>query len=78
LTFFLFFRTAEEISKEQSVPVNTLRDPQHDSERAAKPEWLVVIGVCTHLGCVPIANAGKNILAFICCKQSIKFFNTKL
>jgi ubiquinol-cytochrome c reductase iron-sulfur subunit len=59
LTFFLCFRTAEEISKEQSVPVNTLRDPQHDSERAAKPEWLVVIGVCTHLGCVPIANAGK-------------------
>jgi ubiquinol-cytochrome c reductase iron-sulfur subunit len=57
--FFILLRTAEEISKEQSVPVNTLRDPQHDSERAAKPEWLVVIGVCTHLGCVPIANAGK-------------------
>jgi ubiquinol-cytochrome c reductase iron-sulfur subunit len=55
----LFFRTGEEISKEQSVPVNTLRDPQHDSERATKPEWLIVLGVCTHLGCVPIANAGK-------------------
>ncbi|XP_065353602.1 cytochrome b-c1 complex subunit Rieske, mitochondrial [Cloeon dipterum] len=55
---FIRHRTPEEISKEQSVPVNTLRDPQHDSERAAKPEWLIVLGVCTHLGCVPIANAG--------------------
>lgn len=27
-------------------------------QRVTKPEWLVVIGVCTHLGCVPIANAG--------------------
>lgn len=27
-------------------------------QRVIKPEWLVVIGVCTHLGCVPIANAG--------------------
>ncbi|XP_060519720.1 cytochrome b-c1 complex subunit Rieske, mitochondrial-like [Cylas formicarius] len=55
---FIRHRTPEEISTEQSVPVSTLRDPQHDSERSPKPEWLVVIGVCTHLGCVPIANAG--------------------
>ena len=55
---FIRHRTAEEISAEQSVPVSTLRDAQHDSERVQKPEWLVVLGVCTHLGCVPIANAG--------------------
>ena len=49
---------SEEIEKEQSVDVASLRDPQADSERVQKPEYLVVLGVCTHLGCVPIANAG--------------------
>uniref|UniRef100_A0A2M4BWX6 Cytochrome b-c1 complex subunit Rieske, mitochondrial n=1 Tax=Anopheles marajoara TaxID=58244 RepID=A0A2M4BWX6_9DIPT len=55
---FIRHRTAQEIESEQSVAVATLRDPQNDAERVQKPEWLVVIGVCTHLGCVPIANAG--------------------
>lgn len=55
---FIRHRTAAEIQQEQSVNVSTLRDPQHDNERVQKPEWLVVLGVCTHLGCVPIANAG--------------------
>lgn len=55
---FLRHRTQEEIDREAAVDLSTLRDPQHDSERAAKPEWLVVLGVCTHLGCVPIANSG--------------------
>ncbi|GAB0089216.1 Cytochrome b-c1 complex subunit Rieske, mitochondrial [Sergentomyia squamirostris] len=55
---FIRHRTSDEISTEQSVAPNTLRDPQADSDRVQRPEWLVVIGVCTHLGCVPIANAG--------------------
>jgi len=55
---FIRHRTPAEISTEQSVPVSSLRDPQHDNERIQRPEWLIVIGVCTHLGCVPIANAG--------------------
>ncbi|XP_018575749.1 cytochrome b-c1 complex subunit Rieske, mitochondrial-like [Anoplophora glabripennis] len=55
---FVRHRTSEEIQAEQSVPVTSLRDPQHDNERVQKPEWLIVLGVCTHLGCVPIANAG--------------------
>lgn len=55
---FIRHRTAEEISTEQGVPVSSLRDPQHDNERVQQPEWLVVLGVCTHLGCVPIANSG--------------------
>lgn len=29
------------------------KDPQPDSERVVKPDWLVVVGLCTHLGCVP-------------------------
>jgi len=55
---FIRHRTAAEISVEQSVAPSSLRDPQHDHERVQKAEWLVVLGVCTHLGCVPIANAG--------------------
>lgn len=55
---FVRHRTPTEISKEQSVPLSELRDPQPDSDRAPKAEWLIVLGVCTHLGCVPIANAG--------------------
>lgn len=55
---FIRHRTASEISAEQSVAVANLRHPQHDNERVKNPEWLVVLGVCTHLGCVPIANAG--------------------
>ena len=52
-------RTREEIAAAQKDDKAPLRDPQPDSERVLDPEWLVVIGVCTHLGCVPIANAGE-------------------
>lgn len=52
------FRTPSEIQTERSVDVQSLRDPQHDADRVQQSEWLVIIGVCTHLGCVPIANAG--------------------
>ncbi|KZC09264.1 Cytochrome b-c1 complex subunit Rieske, mitochondrial [Dufourea novaeangliae] len=55
---FIRHRQAAEIQKEASVDVSTLRDPQADLERVKKPEWLIVLGVCTHLGCVPIANSG--------------------
>ena len=55
---FIRHRTAEEIEAERAVPVSSLRDPQHDDERVKRPQFLVVLGVCTHLGCVPIANAG--------------------
>jgi len=55
---FIRHRTADEIDIESKVDISTLRDPQTDAERCKKPEWLVVLGVCTHLGCVPIANSG--------------------
>jgi len=55
---FIRHRTADEIESEGNVDISTLRDPQADSDRVQQPEWLVLIGVCTHLGCVPIANAG--------------------
>lgn len=55
---FVRHRTQSEIEAETKVDVASLRDPQEDNVRVKDPNWLVVIGVCTHLGCVPIANAG--------------------
>lgn len=55
---FIRHRTPEEIEREGNVNLGELRDPEHDSERTQNPSFLVVIGVCTHLGCVPIANSG--------------------
>ncbi|KAH7852771.1 hypothetical protein Vadar_029075 [Vaccinium darrowii] len=52
-------RTDEEIQLARSVDLRALRDPQDDSERVIKPEWLVVVGVCTHLGCIPLPNSGE-------------------
>lgn len=52
---FIVHRTPEQIAKAQAEP-STL-DPQEDSKRVLKPEWLVVVGICTHLGCVPNRDA---------------------
>eukprot|EP01039_Chlorochromonas_danica_P008696 gene8696-9581_t len=56
---FIRHRTADEIEKEAAVELSSLKDPQADKDRAQDPEWLVVLGICTHLGCVPLANAGE-------------------
>jgi ubiquinol-cytochrome c reductase iron-sulfur subunit len=53
---FIDHRTPEEIKAAQDVDVASLRDPQPDSARVKKPEWLIVVGVCTHLGCIPLGN----------------------
>ncbi|KAJ4834807.1 hypothetical protein Tsubulata_013973 [Turnera subulata] len=55
---FIRRRTEEDIKLANSVDLGSLRDPQQDIERVKNPEWLVVIGVCTHLGCIPLPNAG--------------------
>lgn len=55
---FVRHRTKAEIEEAASVKLAELRDPQSDAERTKKPEWLVLLGVCTHLGCVPIGEAG--------------------
>ena len=55
---FIRHRTPEEIEEANEVDVSKLRDPQKDSDRVQKPEWLVMLGICTHLGCVPIGEAG--------------------
>jgi len=56
---FIRHRGADEIAAEEAVDLHVLRDKQTDSERVVKSEWLIVLGICTHLGCVPIANAGN-------------------
>lgn len=55
---FIKRRTDAEIADAVGVNLAELRDPEADAERVQKPDWLVLIGVCTHLGCVPLANAG--------------------
>lgn len=55
---FVRHRNAEEIEQEKAVDVESLRDPEHDDVRVKKDEWLILLGVCTHLGCVPVANMG--------------------
>ena len=53
---FIRHRTAQEIEQANAVPVGELRDPATDASRVKQPEWLVVVGVCTHLGCVPLGQ----------------------
>src|SRR3546814_17551777 len=53
---FVRHRTEQEIEEAQSVDLGALPDPEPDAERVEKPERLVVVGVCTHLGCVPLGK----------------------
>ena len=53
---FIAHRTPEEIKAAEDVDISQLRDPQKDSDRVLKPEWLIVVGVCTHLGCIPLGQ----------------------
>jgi len=55
---FIRHRTDEEIDKETAVDITVLKDRQTDAQRVQDPKWLIVLGICTHLGCVPLSNAG--------------------
>ncbi len=57
---FIRKRTAAEIAAARAVALEELKDPETDSARVDEnhPEWLVLVGVCTHLGCVPLGSAG--------------------
>ena len=55
---FIRRRTPEEILAAKNTKLSDLKDPQDDSDRVKKPEWLVMLGVCTHLGCVPLKDKG--------------------
>jgi ubiquinol-cytochrome c reductase iron-sulfur subunit len=53
---FVRHRTADEIATAAKDDGAALRDPQKDEARAQKAEWLILVGVCTHLGCVPLGQ----------------------
>jgi ubiquinol-cytochrome c reductase iron-sulfur subunit len=61
---FIRHRTPKEIEEADTVDVRTLRDPEPDDKRVATfngalmKEWLVLVGVCTHLGCIPKLDTG--------------------
>ena len=56
---FVKHRTDAEIETESAVNISELRDPQTDAERFKDPKWAVCLGVCTHLGCVPLPGEGE-------------------
>ncbi|MEO8455745.1 MAG: ubiquinol-cytochrome c reductase iron-sulfur subunit [Sphingomicrobium sp.] len=55
--------TPKEITEANAVPLSALRDPETLAQRTkpGKPNWLITLGVCTHLGCVPLGiGEGEN------------------
>ena len=58
---FISHRTKKEIDEARAVNVSSLPDPQADQDRVKKghDQWLVLIGICTHLGCIPLAHQGN-------------------
>ena len=63
--YFISHRTKKEIEEAENVNLSSLPDPQPDSARVQKPQWLVVSATCTHLGCIPLAHQG-NYGGFFC------------
>lgn len=60
---FVAHLTPKEIADAEAVPVSSLRDPQSLQERTQPGHlnWLIVVGVCTHLGCIPLGTGeGEN------------------
>jgi ubiquinol-cytochrome c reductase iron-sulfur subunit len=54
---FVVRRTPEEIARARADDGSpSLIDPEPDALRVQRPEWLVVVGVCTHLGCIPLGQ----------------------
>lgn len=55
---FVRHRTPSEITEAEDADFSALPDPQSDMERVKRREWLILVGVCTHLGCVPLSHRG--------------------
>lgn len=68
---FVRHRTKKEIEEAAAVPLSQLPDPQTDAARVKKPEWLIVVGVCTHLGCIPLGHQGQYDGWFCPCHGSV-------
>jgi len=70
---YISHRTKKQIEEARKVPVASLPDPQSDEQRvkAGHDQWLVVVGICTHLGCIPIAHEGAYDGFFCPCHGSV-------
>jgi ubiquinol-cytochrome c reductase iron-sulfur subunit len=70
---FINHRTKKQIDDAQKVDVNSLRDPEPDSARVKKghDQWSILIGICTHLGCIPLAHQGPYDGYFCPCHGSV-------
>ncbi|MGE4279631.1 MAG: ubiquinol-cytochrome c reductase iron-sulfur subunit [Magnetospirillum sp.] len=53
---FIRHRTAAEMTRATAEDQDTLRDPQSDAQRVIRPQWLILVGICTHLGCIPLGQ----------------------
>lgn len=53
---FIWRRTPDVIARARAEDADAMKDPEPDKDRAQREEWLVVIGVCTHLGCIPLGQ----------------------
>jgi len=63
---FVRRRTPEEIKEAQDAPLDAMKDPQPDSARVQKPEWLIVLATCTHLGCIPSKDMKGEFGGWLC------------
>lgn len=70
---YINHRTKKEIDEARNVNVATLPDPQSDQDRVKKDhdQWLVLVAICTHLGCIPIAHSGSYDGFFCPCHGSV-------
>ena len=70
---FIRLRTDKEVEEAKSVPLDELRDPQTDEERAVpgNENLLIMVGVCTHLGCIPLGESGEYGGWFCPCHGSV-------
>ncbi len=59
---FIDHRTEAQITAARNVNLEELPDPETDEARVQKPEWLVMVGVCTHLGCIPKGQRAGDLL----------------
>ena len=57
---FIKHRTKKEINDARRTDLSKLKDPEKDEDRVVKPEWLIVIGVCSHLGCIPLGQKSSD------------------
>jgi ubiquinol-cytochrome c reductase iron-sulfur subunit len=53
---FIDHRPEARIARARAEDLDELKDPEPDAARVERPEWLIVVGICTHLGCIPLGQ----------------------